>query len=141
MFVTIAGNAVEDPQLSYTPNGDAKARFRVADDQAGYRNRDGTWVDKPVFKTVVAWRSLAENLAATVSKGTRVIGFGQLEQRSYETEAGERRTAEEVVLVDAGPSCKFATAEVTKAARGGATSRPGPATAATAPVADDDEPF
>ena len=71
------------------------------------------------------WRQAAENVAESLSKGTRVIVQGRLKQRSYETREGEKRTVYEVEADEVGPSLKSATVKVTRAARGGASSGSG----------------
>ena len=68
---------------------------------------------------------IAENVAASLTKGSRVVVSGRLEQRSWETEAGEKRSIVEVVADDVAPSLRFATAEVHKVERNGGGSGDG----------------
>ena len=118
--ITIAGNLVDDPELRFTPSGQPVARFRVASTP---RFRDKTteeWKDgDSLFLTCNVWRQAAENVAESLTRGTRVIVSGRLRQRSYETKEGEKRTVYEVEVDDVGPSLRNASAKVNKIARSG----------------------
>jgi single-strand DNA-binding protein len=134
--VTIIGNVTRDPELKYTPNGAAVVKFGVAVNRR--TKKDGEWVDAdPSFFDVVAWQELAENVAESISKGTRVIVAGRLEQRSWEQD-GNKRYAVEVIADEVAPSLRWATASVkrTEKAAGGTSGR----TSAPAPEFGD-EPF
>lgn len=118
--ITLVGNIVADPELRYTQSGSAVASFRVASTPRRYDQQSGQWVDgEALFLTCNIWRQAAENVANSLTKGTRVVLTGRLQQRSYETREGEKRSVFEVEVEDIGPSLKFATAQVTRAARGG----------------------
>jgi single-strand DNA-binding protein len=108
---TIVGNLTEDPELRFAPNGVAVANFTVA---VTPRVKDGDgWRDgETSFFRCTAWRSLAENLAESLTKGTRIVVQGRLQQRSWETPEGERRSVVEVQVDEAGPSLRWATATV-----------------------------
>ena len=108
--VTITGNLTEDPELRYTPNGAPVANLRVA---VTPRVKDGdAWKDgETSFFQVTAWRSLAENVAESLTKGARVMVYGRLQQRSWETPEGERRSVVEVQAEEVGPSLRWATAK------------------------------
>ena len=108
---TIVGNLTDDPELRFTPNGAPVANFTVA---VTPRVKDGdSWRDgETSFFRCTAWRSLAENLAESLTKGTRVMVQGRLQQRSWETDAGEKRSVVEVQVDEAGPSLRWATAKV-----------------------------
>ena len=108
---TIVGNLTEDPELRFAPNGAAVANFTVA---VTPRVKDGDgWRDgETSFFRCTAWRSLAENLAESLTKGTRIVVQGRLQQRSWETPEGERRSVVEVQVDEAGPSLRWATATV-----------------------------
>ena len=110
-YVTITGNLTEDPELRYTPNGAPVANLRVA---VTPRVKDGdAWKDgETSFFQVTAWRSLAENVAESLTKGARVMVYGTLRQRSWETDTGERRSVVEVQAEEIGPSLRWATAKV-----------------------------
>jgi single-strand DNA-binding protein len=116
--ITIAGNLVEDPELRFTPAGQAVARFRVASTPRFRDNATGEWKDgDSLFLTCNVWRQAAENTAESLRRGMRVIVSGRLRQRSYETKEGEKRTVYEVEVDDVGPSLRNASAKVNRAAR------------------------
>jgi single-strand DNA-binding protein len=109
--VTITGNLTEDPELRFTPAGAPVANFTVA---VTPRVKDGdSWKDgETSFFRCTAWRSLAENLAESLTKGARVLVQGRLQQRSWETPEGDKRSVVEVQVEEAGPSLRWATAKV-----------------------------
>ena len=118
--ITITGNLVEDPELRFTPAGQAVARFRVASTPRFRDNNTGEWKDgDSLFLTCNVWRQAAENAAESLTRGMRVIVSGRLRQRSYETKEGEKRTVYEVEVDDVGPSLRNASAKVNRAARSG----------------------
>jgi single-strand DNA-binding protein len=116
--VTVVGNLTRDPELRYTPSGAAVAKFGLAVNRS-YTNRNGEKVEDTSFFNVNAWRQLAENVAESLSVGTRVVVSGRLQSRSWETEDGQKRTVIEIEADDVGPSLRWATAQVTKTTRGG----------------------
>jgi single-strand DNA-binding protein len=118
--ITIAGNLVDDPELRFTPAGQPVARFRVASTPRFRDNNTGEWKDgDSLFLTCNVWRQAAENVAESLTRGMRVIVFGRLRQRSYETKEGEKRTVYEVEVDDVGPSLRNASAKVNRVARSG----------------------
>ena len=118
--ITIAGNLVDDPELRFTPAGQPVARFRVASTPRFRDNSTGEWKDgDSLFLTCNVWRQAAENVAESLTRGTRVIVSGRLRQRSYETKEGEKRTVYEVEVDDVGPSLRNASAKVNRVARNG----------------------
>ena len=138
--ITISGNITRDPEMRYTPSGVSKVTFGIAVNRSWRNQQSQEWEEQTSFFNVVAWRQLAENAGASLTKGMRVVVSGRLEQRSWETEAGEKRSIVEVVADDVAPSLRFATAEVHKVERsgpgdggGGPSRRPAPA---SAPAAD-----
>jgi single-strand DNA-binding protein len=119
--ITIIGNLVGDPELRYTPTGQAVATFRVASTPRRYNNQTSQWEDgDSLFLSCNVWRQAAENVAESLQRGTRVIVSGRLRQRSYETREGEKRTVYEVEVDEVGPSLRNASAKVTKSTRSGA---------------------
>src|SRR5437879_8093582 len=119
--ITIAGNLVDDPQLRYTPTGQAVANFRVASTPRFRDNATGEWKDgDSLFLSCNVWRQAAENVAESLQRGMRVIVQGRLRQRSYETKEGEKRTVYEVEVDDVGPSLRSASAKVNRGGRSGA---------------------
>ena len=118
--ITIAGNLVDDPELRFTPAGQPVARFRVASTPRFRDNNTEEWKDgDSLFLTCNVWRQAAENVAESLTRGTRVIVSGRLRQRSYETKEGEKRTVYEIEVDDVGPSLRNASAKVSKMARTG----------------------
>lgn len=109
--ITIVGNATRDVELRYLPNGTPIATFGVAVNRR-WQDKQGEWQENVSFFDVTAWTDLGQNAADTIQKGTRVIVTGRLEQRSWETNEGERRSKVEIVATDIGPSLRWATAEV-----------------------------
>lgn len=151
--ITLVGNLVDDPELRYTPNGAAVTKFRIASTPRTFDKQSNQWVDgETLFLTCSVWRQVAENVAESLSKGTRVIVQGRLKQRSYETKEGEKRTVFEVDVEEIGPALKFATATVTRSSGGGgrssgntgqdawASAAPAPA-GAVKPAFAEDAPF
>lgn len=118
--ITVIGNLTEDPELRYTPSGAAVAKFRVASTPRTFDRASGEWRDgEAMFLSCNAWRNVAENVAETLSRGSRVIVQGRLRQRSYETREGEKRTVFELEADEVGPSLRYATAKIQKVSRGG----------------------
>ncbi len=115
--VTIIGNLVDDPELRYTPNGAAVANFRVAVNHR-FLDASGQWKDGDTsFFRINAWRTLGENAAESLTKGSRVIVIGRLKSRSWETPEGQTRSVVEIEADEVGPSLKWATASVKKTAK------------------------
>lgn len=114
--VVLIGNLTDDPELRFTPNGAAVANFRLA---VTPRVRDGdNWKDgETSFFRVNVWRQMAENVAESMTKGSRAVVVGRLRTRSWETPEGEKRSVTEVEADEVAPSLKFATAKVERASR------------------------
>lgn len=120
--VTIVGNLTDDPELRFTPQGAAVATFSVAVNRRVRDPQTNEWKDGDAsFFRVNVWRNLAENIAESLTRGTRVIVTGTLRQRSWETQEGEKRTVVEIEADEVGPSLRWATAKVEKASRGGSS--------------------
>ncbi|MFD7995578.1 single-stranded DNA-binding protein [Streptomyces mexicanus] len=118
--ITVVGNLVEDPELRFTPNGAAVAKFRVASTPRTFDRQTNEWKDgESLFLSCSVWRQAAENVAESLSKGMRVIVQGRLKQRSYEDREGVKRTVFELDVDEIGPSLRSATAKVTKAGSSG----------------------
>jgi single-strand DNA-binding protein len=114
--VTITGNLTDDPEVTFTPNGQAVCNFRLA---VTPRVRDGdTWRDGDTsFFRITAWRQLAEHIGDSLSKGDRVIVQGQLRSRAWETPEGDKRSVVEVTAEEVGPSLRWATAKPERATK------------------------
>jgi single-strand DNA-binding protein len=107
--VSFAGNLTDDPEVRYTDSGIARALFRVA--VSGRREQEAS------FFTVVVWRDQAEHAAQSLTKGSRVVVSGRLQQRAWRAEDGSARSMVEVVADELGPSLRWATATTTRTTR------------------------
>lgn len=117
--ITMIGTLVGDPELRFTPAGHAVANFTVAANARSFDKTKNEWVDgDATFLRCNIWRQPAENVSESLRKGQRVIVTGELKQRSYETNEGEKRTVFELEVDEVGPSLKWAQASVTKAGGG-----------------------
>jgi len=151
--VTIVGNVTRDPELRFTPSGQAIATFGIAVNRRWQNRQTQEWEEAVSFFDVTCWAQLGENVSESITKGTRVVVTGRLDQRSWETQDGEKRSKVEVVADEVAPSLRWASAQVVRNERrsadgptgggrpsGGATQAPPPAE----PPADynyDEEPF
>lgn len=150
--VTITGNATREPELRFTPSGQAVANFGVAVNRRWQNRQTQEWEEAVSFFDVTAWAQLAENVAESVGKGTRVTVSGRLDQRSWETQDGDKRSKVEIVADDVAVSLRWATAEAHRNERsdggsggfGGGNAGPRPAGGGSnaAPAYNpDEEPF
>jgi len=115
--ITVVGNLTADPELRYTQNGLAVANFTIASTPRNFDRASNDWKDgEALFLRASVWREFAEHVAGSLTKGSRVIATGRLKQRSYETKEGEKRTSIELEVDEIGPSLRYATAQVTRAA-------------------------
>jgi single-strand DNA-binding protein len=112
--VVLVGNVTRDPELRFTNTGQATASFGLAVNRRWQNRQTQEWEEATSFFDVVCWREMAENVTESVARGSRVLVSGRLEQRSWETPEGERRTKVEVIADEVGPSLRWATAQVTK---------------------------
>ena len=117
--ITVVGNLTSDPELRYTQNGLAVANFTIASTPRNFDRAANEWKDgEALFLRASVWREFAEHVAGSLTKGSRVIATGRLKQRSYETKEGEKRTTIELEIDEIGPSLRYATAQVSRAAGG-----------------------
>lgn len=118
--ITLVGNLTRDPELRFTPSGAAVADFTVASTARTFDRQTNEWKDgDTLFIRCSAWRQLAENVAGSLTKGTRVIVTGALKVREYERQDGGRGTSVEMTVDEVGPSLRNATAQVTRTSGGG----------------------
>ena len=118
--ITVIGNLTGDPELRFTPSGAAVANFTVASTPRTFDRQSNEFKDgDTLFMRCSIWREAAENVAESLTKGTRVIVTGRLVQRSYETREGEKRTVVELQVDEVGPSLRYASAKVTRTQRSG----------------------
>ena len=116
--VTVIGNVVADPELRYTQNGIAVANLTIASTPRSFDKTKNEYVDgDALFMRASVWREFAEHVAGSLTKGMRVIAQGRLRQRSYQDKEGVTRTSMELEIDEIGPSLRYATAQVTRAAR------------------------
>ncbi|HVL50404.1 MAG TPA: single-stranded DNA-binding protein [Actinomycetota bacterium] len=159
--VTLVGNITRDPELRFTASGQATATFGLAVNRVWNDRQTNEKKEAVSFFDIVCWREMAENASESLTKGARVVVTGRLEQRSWETPEGEKRSKIEVVADEVGPSLRWATAQVQKNDRRGPSDGSGqpmnggyrpvsnaapvsgaPASGAPAPTYDyGDEPF
>jgi single-strand DNA-binding protein len=112
--ITITGNITTDPELRITAEGTAVATFTVASSNR-VRAVDGQWADGPaLFLRCSVWRTQADNVVASLTKGARVVVTGRLTQRTFDTRDGQRRTVLQVDASEVAASLRFATATVVK---------------------------
>jgi single-strand DNA-binding protein len=141
--VTIVGNVVRSPELKFLNNGQASLRMSVAVNRTWTNKQTQEREDRVSYLEVSAYGSMAENVANSVDKGTRVVVTGRLEQRSWETAEGDKRSIIEINSDEIAVSLKWATTVITKVAKpeGGSSSRTSGPRPAPAIYAFDDEPF
>ena len=124
-IITIVGNLTADPEMRFTPSGAAVASFTVASTPRTFDRQAGEWKDaETLFMRCSIWRDAAENVAESLTKGTRVIVQGRLVQRSFTTREGENRTVVEMQVDEIGPSLRYAKAQVQRQPRGGGQGGP-----------------
>jgi single-strand DNA-binding protein len=117
--ITVIGNLTADPELRFTPSGAAVASFTVASTPRTFDRNTGEWKDgEALFLRCNIWRQAAENVAESLTRGSRVLVSGRLRQRSFETREGEKRTVVELEVDEVGPSLRYATAKINKVNRG-----------------------
>ncbi|RBY82421.1 single-stranded DNA-binding protein [Geodermatophilus sp. TF02-6] len=115
--ITVIGNLTSDPELRFTPSG-AVANFTIASTPRTLDRQTQEWKDgDALFLRCSCWRQTAEHVAGSLTRGSRVMAQGRLKQRSFETKEGDKRTVVEMEVDEIGPSLRYATATVAKAAR------------------------
>ena len=133
-IITVIGNLTADPELRFTPSGAAVASFTVASTPRTFDRQTSEWKDgDTLFLRCSIWREAAENVAESLTKGTRVIVQGRLVQRSFETREGEKRTVVEMQADEVGPSLRNATAKVTRSPSSGTSQQWGASARVGAP--------
>ena len=149
--ITLVGNLTRDPELRFTPSGQARAQLGIAVNRRWQNRQTSEWEEQTSFFNIVCWGELADNVSESLGKGARVIVTGRLEQRSWDTPEGEKRSVVEVVADDVAPSLRFTTAKVERTERRSPDSgeRVGAGAGASRPAASggdsshsyDEEPF
>ncbi len=119
-IITVVGNLTADPELRFTQSGLAVANFTIASTPRSFDRQANEWKDgEALFLRASVWREFAEHVAGSLSKGSRVIATGRLKQRNYQDREGNNRVSIELEVDEIGPSLRYATAQVTRAAGGG----------------------
>ena len=112
--VTVVGNLTRDPELRFTATGQATASFGVAVNRRWQNRQTQEWDEATSFFDVVCWAQMAENVAQSLTRGSRVVVSGRLDQRSWENNDGERRSKIEITADEVAPSLRWATCAITK---------------------------
>jgi single-strand DNA-binding protein len=132
-FVSIVGNLTRDPELKQLPAGGWVCDIGIAVNKRWSDRQTGEMKESTSFFDAVCYNDTAQNVAASLSRGTRVMVSGYLEQDRWETDGGDKRSRVKIQVQDIGPTLRFATAKVIKTQRDDATAQP--ATPPTAVVA------
>lgn len=115
--ITVVGNLTKDPEIRYTAGGQAKASLSVAVNRRWMNKQTNEWEERTSFFNVIVWGEMADHCSESLQKGNRVIVSGRLEQRSWDTEQGEKKSIVEIVADEIAPSLRYATAEVKRTER------------------------
>jgi len=111
--ITVVGNITKEPELKFLGSGNAAVKFSIAVNKRR-KGKDGEFEESTSFFDVQAYGTLAENLANSVTKGNRIVVTGEIEQRSWDDKEGNKRSTVEITASEAGPSLRWATAEITR---------------------------
>jgi single-strand DNA-binding protein len=117
--ITLVGNVTREPETRFTPSGKQNTTFGLAVNRSWRNQQTQEWEERTSFFNVITWDQLADHVSSSIGKGTRVLVTGRLEQRSWETDQGDKRSTVEIVADEVGPSLRFATADVHKVERSG----------------------
>lgn len=120
------GNLTRDPELKFTPSGTALASFGLAVNRRWQNRTTQEWEEQVSFFDVTCWGQLAQNVADTLSKGSGAIVVGRLDQQTWETDQGDKRSKVQITADVVGPSLRYATAEVVKNERKAPAAAAGP---------------
>lgn len=135
--VTLVGNVTRSPELRFIPSGQATATFGLAVNRRWQNQQSKEWEESTSFFNIVCWREMAENVSESIQKGARILVTGRIEQRSWETPEGDKRSQVEVIADELGPSLRWATAQVVRNERSG----PGAESGAAPAYAENQEPY
>ena len=141
--ITVIGNLTSDPELRFTPGGSAVANFTIASTPRVLDPQSRDWKDgETLFLRSTVWREAAENVAESLTKGSRVVASGRLKPRTYETKSGEKRTVIEFEIDEIGMSLKYTAAQAVgspakQPVRKQASEQEQPPTRQNAPVLDE----
>ncbi|MFF7545704.1 single-stranded DNA-binding protein [Streptomyces canus] len=111
--ITLVGNLTDDPELKFTEGGAALAKFTVAVTPRTFDRASNAWKDgTTAFYRCAAWRQLAEHIADSLKKGSRVVANGRMRQHDWTNEQGEKRSMLAVEIDDIGASVRFTTVTI-----------------------------
>ena len=126
-IITIVGQLTEDPQVRTLQNGIKVANVSIASSGRSFDRESNEWKDKPaVFYRGSVWRRGAENVEASLKKGSRVIAIAEAVPNSYEKDGVTINTVQYEIL-EIGASLEFATAALTKNQSNGSSQQSAPA--------------
>ncbi len=92
----IIGNLGRDPEMRYTPSGQAVTQFTVAVNR-NYKGQNGEWQEETEWFRIVVWGQQAERAAEHLRKGNKVYIEGRLQTRQWEDQSGQKRYTTELV--------------------------------------------
>lgn len=104
--VTVIGNITAEPEVKTTKTGSSVLKVGLAVNRR-WKNKQDEWEEEVSFFDVNAWGELADNVASSLSKGSRVIVTGRLEQQSWEKD-GQKQSKVVLVADDIGVSLRKA---------------------------------
>ena len=140
--INIVGTMGKDPELRYIPSGQALANFSVATNRRWKNGKTDEWDEETCWHNIVVWGELAENVAASLSKGNRVMVSGRLSNRSYEDREGVKKYVTEIVADQVGAELRFAQCQIERTERSSSAERPSPKSGASQdPAYSEEEPF
>lgn len=97
--VQLIGNLTRDPELRYTPSGNAVASFSMATNRE-YKKENGEKVEDAEFHRIVAWNKLAELIGQYLKKGSKIFIEGRLSTRKWTGQDGSEKQTTEIVVDD-----------------------------------------
>lgn len=92
----IVGNLTRDPEMRYTPNGQAVCSFGVATNRR-WKDQSGNLQEATEFHNIVAWRRMAEIASQYLHKGSKIYVEGRIQTRTWEGQDGQKRNKTEIV--------------------------------------------
>lgn len=124
--VTLIGNVTREPEIRFTKSGTALAKFGLAHNERRFNKESNDWDEQVHFFDIACWKSLAENVGKSISKGDRIVVVGRLDHQTWESEEGDKRSKVEIVANEVSPSLMWAEVTISKNERsdGTTSSRP-----------------
>lgn len=117
MTTNLTGNLTREPEIRYTSAGMPTTTLGLAVNRKWQDNSDGSWHKEASFFDVVCFGELAENVALSLTKGMRVNIEGRLQQNTWVTDDGAKRSKVEIVASEVSPSLRYATALISRIKR------------------------